>query len=312
MNNQWIRKLTLVLFKGSKGVDLSQFHIKFNITNADVESPNTCVIRVYNLAKSTVKQIQGEFSEIVLNAGYVNGNFGVVFQGTIKQYRIGRETNTDTYLEIMAADGDIAYNQGVINVSLAKGSTPAQALQASAAAMNAGIDTGSLASDPQHTPLPRGKVLFGMARARLRNVVSNLDASWSIENGNVIITPLTGYRSDPIVEVNVATGLIGMPEQTDEGMRLTCLLNSNLRIGARVKLNNNEIIQLMQANPNSAAVPFNQWSGVQYNAPLSTDGIYRMFVVEHEGDTRGQPWYSHLTCLAMDMTAPAGKQVADQ
>ncbi len=312
MNNQWIRKVTLVLFTGTKGIDLSEFHIKFNIQNADVESPNTCSIRVYNLSPSTVKQIRGEFSQVVLNAGYMGGNFGVVFQGTIKQFRIGRENNTDTFLDILAADGDIAYNQGIVNTTLAKGSTPSQAIQATVQAMGTTADTSTLLSLPQYTPMPRGKVLFGMARARLRHTASNLDASWSIDAGKVVITPLTGYRSDPIVEVNVATGLVGTPEQTDEGIRFTCLLNSSLRIGARVKLNNNEIIQLMQADPNSAAVPFNTWAGVQYNAPLSPDGIYRMFSVEHEGDTRGNPWYSHVVCLAVDPSAPAGKQIADQ
>ncbi len=312
MNNQWIRKITLVVFNQVDGLDLSEFHIKFRVENADVESPNTCTIRVYNLSAATIKKIKGEFSQVTLNAGYVNGNFGIVFQGTIKQYHIGRENATDTFLDILAADGDIPYNQGLVNGTLAKGSTPAQAIQSLVQAMGATADLSSLTTTAQNVPLIRGKVMFGMARARLRHVVSNLDASWSIQNGKVIVTPLTGYRNSEIVKVNVATGLIGTPEQTDEGIKFTTLLNSGLRIGCRAQLNNSEIVQLIQADPNGPAVPYNQWAGIQYNAALSPDGVYRMFVVEHEGDTRGAPWYSHVTCLSVNPSAPAGKQVADQ
>jgi len=37
------------------------------------------------------------------------------------------------------------------------------------------------------------------------------------------------------------------------------------------------------------------------SSPTSTrDGFYRVYVVEYEGDIRGQPWYMTLTCLSVD------------
>ena len=48
---------------------------------------------------------------VMLQAGYENGAYGIIFSGTILRIRTGRESATDTFLEIMAADGDIAFNK---------------------------------------------------------------------------------------------------------------------------------------------------------------------------------------------------------
>ena len=217
-------------------------------------------------------------------------------------------------MDIYASDGDIAYNQGIVNASLAAGATPLKSMETTAAAMpGADIDTASLTITRQNIPNLRGSVLLGMARARMRDVASYLDAGWSIQNGVVVATDNTGYREGTVVKINSGTGLIGVPEQTDQGIRVTCLLNSKIRIGGRVELNNAEIAQLMQQNPNAAPIAYNQWAGFQYIAAISGkqdgDGAYRAFVVEHEGDSRGHQWYTTLTCLAINETVAANVSV---
>lgn len=316
--DQWGRKVGLFLMKNLSTtadtlLDLSQFHIRFNVQNADVESPNNATIRVYNLSKETLFKISrsGEYSGVVLNAGYEGGNYGVIFRGSIKQFKIGRENATDSYLDIYAADGDIAYNQGIANTSLVAGATNIDIVKAAVGAMpGAGVDFGSLSITKQNVPSIRGVVLMGMARARLRDVVTHLDAGWSIDNGKVIITDNMGYRDGVAIEINVGTGLIGTPEQTDGGIKIKCLLNSKIRIGGRVKLNNSEITQLLQQNPDAAPVAYNQWAGFQFVASLSPDGMYRAFAVEHEGDNRGSAWYSNLTCLSVNESAPKDQSVS--
>ena len=320
--NQWVRKVLLVVhgMTPTSGLDLSYLRVRFTIQNADIETPNNAFIRVYNLDTPTVTKItgttSGEFAAVSLSAGYANGSFGLVFTGTIRQFRTGKENNKDTYLDILASDGDIGYNQSVINKSYAGGATPAQflndlgnSLQTSTALpINNTIAPGSLTN-----PSIRGVVLVGMARARLRNQTSKLDASWSIQNGVVTIIPYTGYayKDEQIPIINSATGMIGVPEQTQDGIKVTCLLNSLLRIGGRVKLTEADIIQTISSSGNKANRIYNSNAGISYYAPISGDGTYRCYVVEHEGDTRGQVWYTHLICLAVNLTAPVGQQVAN-
>ena len=322
MSNQWVRKILLVVHNmtPTTGLDLSALRIKFNIQNADVETPNNAFIRVYNLDGKTVKKItgstSGEFAKVTLTAGYVNGSFGVIFSGTIRQYRIGKENNKDSYLDILASDGDIGYNQAVVNKAYAKGSKPEQFLDDLGTSLQASPDiqiNNTLASGAIINPSIRGVVLVGMARARLRNQVNSLDASWSLQGGVVTIIPYTGYafKDEEVPVINSNTGMIGVPEQTQEGIKVTCLLNSKLRIGGRVKLNNDDIIQTLRSTDKLSGVAFNSNTNLIYYVPTGADGTYRCYVVEHEGDTRGQAWYTHLVCLAVHPSAPAGQQVAN-
>lgn len=316
---QWGRKASLLLLTGplqgnnpsaylpggDRGLDLSEMHFTFQTKQQDVESPNNCTIRVYNLSQATVKQIRGEFSRVVLQAGY-QGTSGVIFDGTIRQFRIGRENATDTYLDILAADGDIGYNFGIVNQSLKAGSTPQDRLGViNAALANFGLAPGSQMPFTGGV-LPRGKVLFGMARSELRTLSASQEATWSIQNGKVDIIPLRGYKEGEAVVLTSLTGLIGIPEATTEGVQFRCLLNPRLVPGAVARIDNRSINQTLQQNPNNPPVAFDRYIGLQQLADVTSDGFYRMFVVEHSGDTRGQGWYTDVVGLALD---PSNQQV---
>lgn len=290
---------------GGEGLDLSALHFTFSTVQQDLESPNNCSIRIFNLAPATVKKILGEYSRVTLQAGYEGGE-GVIFSGIVKQFRIGRESGTTTYLDILAADGDLAYNFAVVNKTLAAGSTPQQRLQVPLEAMEPyGVTAGNLMPFTGGI-LPRGKVFFGMARAAARSITQNNGATWQINNGQVNVTPLDGYLPGEAVELTAQTGLIGLPEQTNEGIRVKCLLNPRIVVGGTVKIANHTINQLVQSDPKAAPVPYNQRVGIQLLASVTSDGLYRVYVAEHAGDTRGNAWYTSLVCLAID---PSSKKV---
>lgn len=297
---QFGRKASLLLVQGTQALDLSGLRFRFTVKAMDAESPTNAEIRVYNLSQDTVRQIRGEYSRVVLQAGY-EGNYGVIFDGTIKQFRIGRENGTDTYLDLLAADGDTAYNFAVVNRTLAAGSTSKDRIAAAVDAMKPKGITGSDVLIPgTGGTLPRGKVLFGLARVALRNEADSNYATWNISQGRVQVIPRQGYAPGEVVVLNGRTGLIGRPEQTVDGIRAKCLINPAIQIGARVQIDQAAINQTLQQNPEAAPVPYNQWAGLQLLANIAADGLYRVFVIEYEGDTRGNAWYCDLTLLAID------------
>lgn len=300
MSDQYIRKVGLIVTTGSDGIDLSQLRIAFKTTQQDAESPNRAVIRVFNLSDTTSKLVEKEGQNVVLQAGYVGGNFGIIFQGTIKQFRRGRLNATDKFLDILAADGDQAYNFAVVNKSLKAGSSLQDQVNAIAEATGKfDVTKGSIPNSlGTGGTLPRGKVLFGMARERLSDVSATAQSTWSIQNGKIVIIPLTGYAPGEAVVLNARTGMIGVPTVTNDGIAVQCLLNSRLAIGTRVQLDNSAI-----TTQSIREQGFPGYSDLSFPASLSDNGIYRTLVVEHVGDTRGQEWYSDLTCLAVDGSA---------
>jgi hypothetical protein len=138
-----------------------------------------------------------------------------------------------------------------------------------------------------------------MSRAAMRRIANEQGATWSIQDGKLQMIPLTDYLPSQAVQLNSLTGLIGFPEQTDEGIRIRTLINPRIRVGTLVQINNKEINQTIQQNPNAVPLRYDQWAGIQQLARVTEDGYYRVFVAEHHGDSRGQPWYSDLICLAV-------------
>lgn len=302
---QFGRKANLVVSAAANGLDLSQMHFRFEVRAADLDTPNTAIIRVYNLSQSTRDRIIKEFDTVTLQAGYAQGNFGIIFQGTIKQIYHGRERNVDNFLEIRAADGDIFHNFGFINKSFPGGMTDLQKIQAVSAATGNPIDqnVGNLVTLNR---LPRGKVMFGLVRAYMRDIARTNDSRWSIQNGAITLVPLTGYLPGKAIVVNSNTGMIGVPEATENGIAVTVLLNPLIHIGHVIKINNRDITQTQvkeQIFPSYTSSP-------TFLPSVTDDGLYRVLVAEHTGDTRGQEWYTQITCLSVEPEQPIDQSVA--
>lgn len=307
------RQCTLLLAdKGDKAMDLSEMHITFTSSQQDEEHPDSCRIRVHNLSRDTVKKIKGEFSTVVLQAGYEGVGLGVIFKGTIRQWGEGREANrVDTYLDILAADGDLGYNHGFINKTLAAGASPRRIIDETVAAMQAqNLRAGRIAvAEGFGGTLPRGKVLFGLGRTILRAQARQVQASWNIKDGAVNMTPLDEYPPGQPVVLNSLTGLIGRAEQTIDGVRARCLINPRLNVGGLVHIDEDSVNKITQQKDSvirGAQVPYNQWVGIQNLADITADGLYRVYVSEYHGNTRGTEWYQDLVLLAID---PATKKV---
>lgn len=283
-----------------QGLDLSRMHFTFETQQMDDQTPNNCWIRVYNLSDATIKRLIDRFDGVVLQAGYKNGVFGTVFAGAIRQFRSGRESNVDTYLDLLCADGDIGYNFGVIASTLSGGMSIRDAINKAAASMSMVTDKipVQLGAGQQYI---RSKVLWGMGRKVLRDAARSLDASWSIQNGAVQMTPMTGYQPGTAVVLNARTGMIGVPQLTDDGVRVRCLLNPKIRVGGLIKINNQDINQTFQQDAKDLR-QFNGWTTLNRSAKINADGVYQVFVAEHRGDTRGNDWYSDLTCLSVDIS----------
>jgi len=301
MTQEYLRKYSLVVGTGSGNtIDLSSLHFKFKVLRGDIQTPNTADIRVYNISETTANLIgqalKKEYSPITLQAGY-EGIYGVIFQGTIKQLRLGRENATDTYLDITAADGDGAYNFGVVNASLKAGATASQKVQAIAGSLAPfGVTQGNV-TGLNANPSPRGTVLFGMARDLLRKIADTSQTSWSIQNGQLNMVPLNNFLPGSPIVITSATGMIGLPEQTQDGIKVRTLLNPNIKIGGSIQINNKSIQQYrfpigLTTAANNALL--------QQTIHLNADGLYKVLWVDYDGDTRGQNWYNEITCIAID------------
>lgn len=294
--NQWQRKCTLVVAgAGGDGLDLSQFKITFTIKKTDAQSPNEAEIKVYNLSQNTVNQIQKEFTRVTLQAGYQD-NFAVIFDGNIKQIKSGRDNGTDSYLHIFAGDGDDAYNFAIVNKTLSAGASQSDQVKAAIGSMDS-VSEGDIQIQNK-TKLARGKVMYGMSRDYLRQSADTDRAAWSIQDGKLQIIPIDGIAKGTAIVLNSKTGLVGTPEQTNDGIRARTLLNPQIKIGGAVTIDEEDI----QAATIQSISPTKKTDKVNTPATIANDGQYKIISIEYNGDNRGNDWYCDIIALSIDET----------
>lgn len=330
--DQWIRKWSLVAYDASgsniatqisAGTDepgQEQLRIVFIVKQATGPVPNTATIRVYNPSDNLVTLVKNQYQRITLAAGYANGRYGTLFDGTIKQIIFGAETAVDHFVEIDAADGDLGFNNATINKVVSGSANNAQGrMRAIAQALIPwGVEApDSTLSQVPDTPInPRSTVLFGMAsdfaNVHANSIFSNgQPMEWSIQNGRLTLVPSNAAISDNTqFIINSMTGMVGFPSISSDGLDVRTLLNPSYGIRRSVLINNAQINQTV--GPAGTSPQAGMWM-TQFPGPgsanwimdVSADGTYLIYVIEHSGDTRGNDWYSDLVLV----TANAQGQV---
>nr|WP_156446597.1 hypothetical protein [Bradyrhizobium sp. CCH1-B1] len=261
---------------------------------AVVQSPNSAEILVTNLSEATAQKIRKEGQKVSLTVGYQGGP-SIAFTGNIIQKRVGRENPVDTYLAIVAQDGDIAYNFATVSKTLAAGSTFKDQVDVVLEAMKPHGVTKGYISDLGAKKMPRARTLFGMARDAMRDIAISAGANWTIQDGKLDVVKFGETKPGDVIVLNSQTGMIGRPVQTFEGVIARMLINPRVKPNALIKIDEASI----DAAAFTPGIP-----GALGNSNLAkgiaADGLYKIVVVEHHGDTHGNAWYTEVICHRAD------------
>src|ERR1019366_5259905 len=193
---------------------------RFNVKLfADGLTLNKAVVRITNPLPATAQQFvkpQAEGLPLTITAGY-RDNKAIIFSGSIRQAIYGRDSPTDTVLTLIGADTDKAHNYGVINKTLAAGSTPQDHVNAAVQALSQVAAVGIGYLDPAlklfQPVFPRAVTRYGMARDVLLNVAKSKQANVSYQQSQVQMLGANNSMPGSAIVLNTNTGLIGIPTQ---------------------------------------------------------------------------------------------------
>ena len=254
-------------------------------------------ISIYNLDSVTTAQLLGNGSqgpsgvkqgmEVVLSAGYQNGNFGVIYDGFVLQPMWDRENVTDFKITLHCV---IGLNELIRNPIYKTYATISQQELVSRMAKDCfrPVDVASVSSAVSTQLLPRGRTVFGNINRYINWIAEDNNAqSWLTAKG------VTLASLDKDVEVDQSkirvftpnTGLVGTPEQTQFGANFRLLLDPLVEARKpfmQVKLDNAVI---RQQKKQIGVLP----------GLLDQDGQYIVLATRYIGDTRGNDWYTDVT-----------------
>lgn len=260
-------------------LDVSQLRCTFKIQKTIMQQPNFSEIVLYNLSPDTENAIIQEGNRIVIEAGYEGEQYGLIFDGDIIQTIRDKEDGVTYRLSLYSLDGDRFLNQGFVGFSMVKGQTARSQIDNLVSQAKTPSQLGSISDSFNETQLSRGKVVFGLAKDYLRQLAQSQDATFYLDDGKVSIIRATDLQNDEIFDLSPASGLVGVPAQSEYGVSFKCLLNPRIKINSLVHIDNS-LIRAQTYQPG------------QVIRNLDNDGIYRVVSLYNNGDTRGDDWYT--------------------
>jgi hypothetical protein len=298
-----------------------QFRIVFNVFTVFYQVYWWADIDIYNLDQfATTQLIQGagttqplikQGMTATLSAGYVNGNYGIIWQGPVFQARFTRQDVTDFKITLHCLLWLDPLGRTTVNSAYSASQAQTDLIQQAAnLAFNSSIPV-TISPNATSVKQSRGGVVFGSARQLFNDFADQNNMQWFVNQRGLNIARVDdNIATDTAAKVYSppnaigqpppsADGLIiGNPEQTQYGVRFRVLLDPTVYVkypAQLVNINNSQIVMLKRALG-------------EYLNVLDQNGTYIVMGVRYYGDTRGQAWYTDIDGL----TSVNGKWAAAQ
>ena len=267
-----------VIPPGGEARIIRGLRVNFEITKSILSFPNLARITLYNPNQDTLSALEEKYTRIVLNAGY-EGDLRLLFKGDVRNV-FQTKTGRDRLLTIYSGDGEKSWQNATFNKTLSESLSVSSAIQEVLKTFS-DVNIGTLQGLPQVADKMRGQVLSGSSKDIMDNFAEEYGFSWSIQDGEIIITPeQEPLEGDEAVLVTAATGMIGSPTVTEIGADVTTLLNP------RLLPNRAFFIESLNAEVTIGNLFFR-------NVKRTTaEGLYKIQEVVFRGDSRDGDWLS--------------------
>jgi len=243
----------------------------FSIQRTRGAEPDTAVITIWGTDEALRNAMQKRGTPVDIEAGY-DDNFGLLFRGEVRRVFF-QVDGAETMFKIEAGDGDKALASQLRQQAFPRGATPEQIVADLLDSLGAKADDAKRKISQLFSRNPdaqkakqKGFSVTGLAKDTLKTVLDSFKIDYSIQDGTVIVAekdkPSENFPT--AVSLSSTTGLIGAPEQGEDGaVSVTSLLQPGIRPYRQLQLKSQSI-----------------------------QGTYVVSKVEHRGDTHGQDWYS--------------------
>ncbi len=219
---------------GQFGKKFTDLRVTFDITKTSNSETNKAKIQVYNMTADSRALAEKKKLQLKLEAGYAGKN-EIIFSGDIQRV-LSRREGADMITEFEPGDGELAYNDSVVNKSFAPGISFSNVLQYVSSSFGLPI---KVQQGVQKESYLNGISVSGSAKDVMNDLTEKQGLIWSIQDGAIqILKKDTGIEGVEAVRVSSDTGLIGSPKKKGENakaaLEVTSLLNPKIRPDAPV------------------------------------------------------------------------------
>jgi hypothetical protein len=253
------------------GFELSNLHAIFSAKKNLKPEPNTCKVRIFNLAPETRRVLETSKKLVLrLEAGYPN-LVAQLFLGEVRSAHTTRQ-GPDLITEIDTGDSEKDLQAARIHMVI--GPKVPTSVAIAAIARSIPVGQGNVAqvvtrlNAKGSAIFGPGTVLSGSSAQLLTDICRSADLEWSIDDGVLQILDRGKALNDKAVSLSSETGLVGSPTVDHKGIvSALAFIQPDLRPGRKVAFDS-----------------------------LDFRGGYKIQECEYVGDTHGNEWFVKLAC----------------
>lgn len=261
-------------------VEITDLTCEFTVKRTLQAIPNTCELRVYNLAPATRKKLTAPKVVLVrIEAGY-GSTLDQIYLGDARAVQPGELVGPDEITTVSSGDAEhpLAYSR--IGVPVGAKTSTATALRAIVRALtkDLGVSTpigpgnveavASTLATKGRVLFPRATVLHGNTARVMTDFCRSANLEWSIQDGVLQILDLGQPLAVHPYSLSASSGLYGSPKLESDGtVSFDTAMIPALRPGMRVELDTKYFT-----------------------------GLYRVNQCTYKGSTTGEEWGISVVC----------------
>lgn len=211
---------------GETGTAWEGLRIAFKVEKTGASEPDKAEVQLYNLSRSSRSAAEADGLVVRLFGGYVTP--ALLFSGDVSKVE-HESALPDIATRIEAEDGGRAWASRM-QETFAGPVDAATLIRRLADVMR--IPVAYLDPDIAAVQFQTAYVVSGPVRRSLDDLTATVGASWMVQDGALVVyrtgQPVT--RTGPVL--TPTTGLVGRAEKTDDGVKVTALLQPSLVPGA--------------------------------------------------------------------------------
>jgi len=250
----WLRKVRVTMTGGGGGLVLNpadyvteaELRIAFSVSKTITGTPNEFSLQIWNMKPGHRAAVGKELDLISVEAGYIppggGGAVGLIAKGRVRDVEHRRE-GPDIVTHVSCGDGDKASRKATISVTLDAGASVEEAVEAIYAEMEKqGIDRGEWKFPDDAGTFRRPYSMCGACTRELDTLGRGAGFYWSMQDEVLEIIPRDGAIQGGVL-ISPNTGMIGAPAVTDNGVKVSALLNPGLQVNRTVVIQS-EVLEM--------------------------------------------------------------------
>lgn len=199
---------------------------------------NSAEMRIYGLTEDIMNQLttlgsprpMARDNTVTVYAGDNQNGLSVVYQGTVQDAWQNFDSQPDTFLEVQSFTSTFIATKAATPISVSGSADVATmfaslAQQAGRAFENSGVQV--TLSNPYFS---------GTALQQAHDLARAANIEFHDDGTTFAIWPKNSTRGGVIPLISPASGLVGYPQYTSQGIRLRTIYNPNIKFGGKIKL----------------------------------------------------------------------------